>query len=72
MNLETGTPTFEGRYLVFVPGLLEWLEPVVVTWMRGKWFYRHSTQEFPDDVRFWHGPLPVMKAEAPALQEFDL
>jgi len=61
MKMETGKPSFDGQYVAYVPGLLEWLEPVIVTWTKGNWFYRHSSQEYPDQVIYWHGPLPVLK-----------
>lgn len=60
MNLQTGKPVHEGRYVVYVPGLLGWLEPQIVTWTKGAWRHYHSTQEYPDEVICWAGPLPVL------------
>lgn len=76
MNLETGKPTMDGRYVVYVPGLLGWLEPHIVTWQRGEWYFMHSTQKYPDKVHFFIGPLPVLNTmPGPSDefgQEFDL
>lgn len=60
MKLENGKPVLEGRYLVYVPGLLGWLEPQLVIWSRGGWCFRNSTEKYPDEVRCWIGPLPVV------------
>lgn len=81
MNRETGRPKFDGRYVVYVEGVMGWLEPHIVMWTKNGWHFLHSTQDYPDDVKFWYGPLPVMSAAAwaqaidnpePEPLEFDL
>lgn len=76
MKLETGKPTFDGRYVVYVAGVLGWLEPRLSTWNKGAWYFYHSTEKFPDHVHYWIGPLPVVGAmPGPSDefgQEFDL
>lgn len=63
MNLETGTPTHDGRYLAYVEGHFGWLTPVIVTWA-AKWKFLHSQQDYTDPVYCWSGPLPVMSKAA--------
>lgn len=63
MNLETGTPTQDGRYIAYVEGHFGWLTPVIVTWAT-KWKFLHSQQDYTDKVYCWSGPLPVMSVAA--------
>lgn len=63
MNLETGTPIHDGRYIVYVEGVMGWLEPHIVTWAT-KWKFLHSQQDYPDPVYCWIGPLPVISKAA--------
>lgn len=72
MNLNTGTPTIEGRYVVYVRcrPTPEYCEPIIRTWAGGKW---HCDQE----VYGWIGPLPVttvshLESRAPKNTEYDL
>lgn len=60
MKLETGTPLLDGRYVVYVPGLMGWLEPKLVLWQKGGWTFTYSTEAYPDKVHCWIGPLPVI------------
>lgn len=62
MKLETGNPVIDGRYVVYVPGILGWLEPQLVIWANGSWRFRNSTEKYPDGVRCWIGPLPVVSS----------
>lgn len=64
MKLETGEPAFDGRYVVYVEGLLGWLEPHIVMRAGKKWKFQGSSQEYPDAVHCWIGPLPVMSKSA--------
>lgn len=72
MKLESGTPMFDGRYLVFVPGLAGWLDPHIVLWQKDRWTFQHSKETYPDHVQLWCGPLPVMKAHNMPRAEYDL
>jgi hypothetical protein len=60
MNLETGTPLIEGRYVVFVPGFQGWLEPFIVLWHKGGWRHRNSSEPYTDVVHSW-ARIPVIK-----------
>lgn len=80
MNIQTGTPSAEGLYVVFSTGLVGYTERELVMWYKGAWHYRFSSELFRDPVFGWIGPLPhnflpnnslMSKAAAPA-QEFDL
>jgi hypothetical protein len=64
MKLETGEPIMDGRYVVYVEGLLGWLEPHIVVRAGKKWKFQGSSQDYPDAVHCWIGPLPVMSKEA--------
>lgn len=70
MNLETGNPKFDGRYVVYVEGVLGWLEPKIVMWSKNRWHFLHSTEAYPDPVFSWIGPLPIMSK--PPVLEYDL
>lgn len=73
MKLETGKPTVEGLYVVFVPAVVkQWLEPHIVTWHKGAWFHRWSTEKYPDKVHAWSGPIPVLESHPVQVPEFDL
>lgn len=68
MNLQTGKPTMDGMYLVFVPAIMKgWLEPQIVAWHDGAWHHRWSKQKYQDNVQYWRGPLPVLRNESAPL-----
>ncbi len=72
--IETGTPTIEGRYVIYTPcdarQIREWCDAHFATWHGGKW---HTARP----VWGWIGPLPVVHGNdileklKPA-QEYDL
>lgn len=57
LEIQTGTPPEEGRYVVFTPcaalSAREYCEPSIATWHGGRW---HSY----DPPWAWIGPLPVV------------
>lgn len=57
MEIRTGNPPVEGRYLVFVRcqgrGVSDWVEPVIDTWHGGRW---HGFRK----VLGWFGPIPPL------------
>jgi hypothetical protein len=71
MKLETGEPIMDGRYVVYVPGVLGWLEPYIVLWHKGGWRHRNSTEEYADKVHYWTGPLPVLQNRLPGWELAD-
>ena len=75
-EISYGKPIYEGRYVVYVPGVLGWLEPHIVLWRAAAWYFQGSTEKYPDDVKCWIGPLPVVKdkpaSPPPPPLEYDL
>lgn len=69
MKLETGDPTFDGRYVVYVEGILGWLEPHIVVRVGKKWKFQGSSQDYPEPIFGWIGPLPAMSKST---MEYDL
>lgn len=72
MKIQTGAPTENGRYVIFVgcasQQVREWCEPHIATFYNGRWV-------FPHPVDGWVGPLPLVKRETllkPPTPEFDL
>lgn len=64
MTPETGKPIYDGRYVVYVPGILgEWLQPTLAMWTGGAWHFLNSSEKFPDEVKTWIGPLPVLRTD---------
>lgn len=72
LEISTGSPKVEGRYVVFIQcdpaGAREWVEPVIMTWSSSKW---HTTF-LKRKICGWIGPLPVMKVSAFPQPEYDL
>jgi hypothetical protein len=62
MKLETGEPVLDGRYLVYVPSFGGFLEPVIVSRVKGEWCFRNSEERYADTNRYWV-LLPVLKYE---------
>lgn len=60
MKLETGTPTISGRYVVYVKGIFGSLVPAIILWQNDRWQFQYSFKEYPDEVFYWIGPLPVV------------
>ena len=60
MNIETGTPSKDGRYVVLIQCLptscADWVEPIIAAWFDGKW-------NCPMRVFGWAGPIPPIKVE---------
>ena len=69
MELRTGNPIEEGRYIVFSRcesyQVKAWCEPSIATWHGGKWHFRWT-------VWGWIGPLPVVRWDHFKKQEYDL
>lgn len=68
VNLETGTPSVDGRYVVYVQAashqIRDWCEAKLATWHKGRW-------DLGVPVFYFAGPLPAMKI--PKLKpEWDL
>lgn len=61
MNVETGKPNFEGRYVGYIEGVLGWLQPQILTWSKGAWHFHLSSQRVDCEVFGWVGPLPVLQ-----------
>lgn len=78
MRIENGKPVIEGLYVVFVPAVVkDWLEPHIVTWHKGAWYFRWSTEKYDSDVKGWCGPIPTLKNTGTVTrhkigQEYDL
>lgn len=66
MEIRTGDPSVEGRYVVWKPSasrqISDWCEPSIATWHGGKW---HSF----DAVHCWTGPLPVVNTKTGEVAE---
>lgn len=59
MEIRTGNPPTEGRYVAFVrcqsQQVRDWVEPIIANWYRGKW-------DCFRPVLGWFGPIPPMTA----------
>lgn len=57
LEIQTGTPPADGRYVVWMPcaarQVREWCEPSIQTWQGGRWHHA-------EPVHCWIGPLPVV------------
>lgn len=57
MEIRTGKPPIEGRYLIFCRckghAVGDWVEPLIDTWQGGRW---HGFRK----VLGWFGPIPPM------------
>ena len=62
MNIQTGLPTVEGRYVIWTPcaspQVRQWCEPSIATWHGGQWHSREL-------IYGWVGPLPVVHTRDP-------
>lgn len=74
MEIQTGQPQADGRYVAFVQckSVPDFCEPIIATWHGGRW---HS--DFLRPVLGWIGPLPVVTTSelldlADSKMEFDL
>jgi hypothetical protein len=62
MEIQTGIPTVDGLYLVFVPSdLPEYSRPLVLLWRAAQWNYPNSAIRYDRRVWGWLGPLPCGK-----------
>jgi hypothetical protein len=66
MQIETGNPEIEGRYVVFVQcaarTAAEYCEPVIASWFNGR--FDICVTDYG-----WIGPLPVVRCETLMKQE---
>lgn len=62
LDIQTGNPKAEGRYVAFIrcqaAAAADWIEPALMTWSGGRW---HSSFLPQRAVLGWIGPLPVLK-----------
>lgn len=69
MHLESGTPSVDGRYVVYVQAasrqIPEWCEAKLATWLGDRW-------DIGVPVHAFIGPLPVVKMPTAEKLEFDL
>ena len=61
-KVQRGTPTADGRYVVFVrcqaASARDWVEPLIMTWANGRW---HTSFLPVTRIIGWIGPLPALK-----------